>query len=63
VVNLPNSLMIVHSNAFVCSTSLLEVVFRYGLYNYIYVIITIYMLYIYYIGYINSYNLVIIVFS
>jgi len=30
VVSLPSSLMIVHSNAFVYSTSLLEVVFRYG---------------------------------
>jgi len=30
VVNLPSSLMIVHSNAFVFSTSLLGVVFRYG---------------------------------
>jgi len=30
VVSLPSSLMIVHSNAFVFSTSLLVVVFRYG---------------------------------
>ena len=30
VVSLPSSLMIVHSNAFVFSTSLPEVVFRYG---------------------------------
>jgi len=30
VANLPSSLMIVHSNAFVFSTSLLVVVFRYG---------------------------------
>jgi hypothetical protein len=30
VVNLPSSLMIVHSNAFVFSTSLLVVVSRYG---------------------------------
>jgi len=30
VVSLPSSLMIVHSNAFVFSTSLLGVVFRYG---------------------------------
>lgn len=32
VVSLPSSLMIVHSNAFVFSTSLPEVVFRYGFY-------------------------------
>jgi len=30
VANLPSSLMIVHSNAFVFSTSLLEIVSRYG---------------------------------
>lgn len=33
VVNLPSSLMIVHSNAFVYSTCLLEIVFRYGIYK------------------------------
>jgi hypothetical protein len=35
VVNLPSSLMIVHSNAFVYSTSLLVVVSRYGFLSYI----------------------------
>src|ERR1700709_1073036 len=35
VVSLPSSLMIVHSNAFVFSTSLLVVVFRYGFLSYI----------------------------
>jgi len=33
VVSLPSSLMIVHSNAFVFSTCLLGVVFRYGLFS------------------------------
>jgi len=32
VVNLPSSLMIVHSNAFVFSTCLLVIVSRYGIY-------------------------------
>jgi len=35
VVSLPSSLMIVHSNAFVFSTSLLVVVSRYGYLSYI----------------------------
>ena len=33
VVNLPSSLMIVHSNAFVFSTCLLVIVSRYGIYK------------------------------